>query len=190
MEFECGDIFLTDSDKFGPRIVKFLMAAPTLWQWLWRAARGTQEPVRFYHAGMLLSNEKLIEQQWKVQYAPASKILPWTVVVYRCKTLAALDGINTDLIARRAIEDLDKLYDIPQLIGKTLTWLTGIKWFVRFLGWISKEEEICVTRVAHWYSGICNFGVKDHSEITTKIIDEYCRAHPEEWEIVYVHAKI
>ena len=40
-------------------------------------------------------------------------------------------------------------------------------------------------RIGDWYQGICTFGVKTRSEITTKIIDEYCQNHPEEWGIVY-----
>ena len=57
--------------------------------------------------------------------------------------------------------------------------------FVRLLGALSKEEEICVTRISEWYDGICEFGVPTNSEITTKIIDEYCKNHPSEWEIIY-----
>jgi len=179
---QCGDIFLTDSNKIGPRIVKFLMTAPTVWQYIWRSIRGTQEKVRYYHAGMILSNEQLIEQQWKVQYANTSKILPWTVIIYRMKHLT--EDQQREL-RDRAVEDIGKLYDIPQLIGKTLTWLTGIKWFVDVLGSLSEDEEICVTRVAEWDLNMCRFGVSNHSQVTTKIIDEYCMNHPEEWEVVY-----
>jgi len=193
---QCGDIFLCDSDKTGPKIIKFLMQAPTLWHWIYRQIRGTQQPVRYYHAGMILSNEQMIEQQWKVQYGETQKILSRNIIIYRYK----INDDNTiyygitketrikqiqDLLRNRAIEDLEKIYDIPQLIGKTLTWLTGIKLFVRLLGGLSKEEEICVTRIGDWYEGICEFGVPTNSEITTKIIDEYCYSHSEEWKIVY-----
>jgi hypothetical protein len=180
---QCGDIFLCDSDRTGAKIVKFLQQAPTVWQWIWRQIRHTQEPVRYYHAGMILSNEQIIEQQWKVQYGNTQKILSQNIIIYRYKKLSVNDIIFT--LIKRTKEDLGKIYDIPQLIGKTLTWLTGIKLFVRLLGGLSKEEEICVTRIGDWYEGICDFGVKTRSEITTKIIDEYCQNHPEEWEIVY-----
>lgn len=183
MKFLCGDVFLSDSNRFGPKIVKFLMQAPTVWQWLWRAIRRTQEPVRYYHAGMLFSDDTLVEQQWKVQYAPACKILNWRVIVYRMKNLTE---IELKVLKMRMQEDISKTYNIPQILGKTLTWLTGIKWFVRWFGAISKEQEICVTRVGDWYWGICNFGVKTKHELTTKIIDEYCAKHPEQWDIAYV----
>ena len=196
---QCGDIFLTNSDKTGAKIVKFLQQAPTLWQWIYRQIKGTQEPVRYYHAGMVLSSKQIIEQQWEVQFGQTADILNKDVIIYRYKEndkniiysdkIAKIDRVGRikEVVKSRAIEDLGKIYDIPQLIGKTLTWLTGIKWFVRFLGGLSKEEEICVTRITEWYDNICEFGVPTNSEITTKIIDEYCQAHPEEWEIVYIH---
>jgi len=179
---KCGDIFLCDSDRMGAKIVKFLQQSPTIWQQIWRYIRRTLEPVRFYHAGMILSDEQMIEQQWKVQLDNTDKILSRTVIIYRYKNLT----INQETeLYNLAMEDLGKTYDIPQLIGKTLTWLTGIKFFVRLLGAFSKEEEICVTRIGDWYKEICSFGVKTQHEITTKIIDEYCQNHPEEWKIVY-----
>ena len=177
---QIGDVFLNDSDKMGAKVVKFLQTAPTLWHYIYRAIRGTQEPVRYYHAGMVLDDKTLIEQQWNVKKDELSKILTRVVIIYRYKNI----GSVKDKVYQRAIEDIGKTYDIPQLIGKTLTLLTGIKGFVRLLGAWSKENEICVTRVGDWYEGICNFGVKTKHEITTKIIDEYC-VYSEEWEIVY-----
>ena len=179
---QCGDVFLCNSDRFGAKMVKFLQQSPTIWHQIYRFFKGTLEPVRYYHAGMILSNEHIIEQQWKVQYGSTPKILPRRIIIYRYHTS---DWEIENQIKQKAIEDLGKLYDIPQLIGKTLTWLTGIKFFVRLLGYLSKEEEICVTRIGDWYDGICDFGVPTNSEMTTKIIDEYCQSHPEEWEIVY-----
>lgn len=193
---QCGDIFLCDSDRTGAKIVKFLMTAPTIWQHLWRKFRGTQETVRYYHAGMILDDNQMVEQQWKVQYGETQKILSRKVIIYRYKIsepdrvyygMTRETRLNLIKMSLRnaAVEDIGKTYDIPQLIGKTLTWLTGIKLFVRVLGEWSREEEICVTRVAHWYKGICSFGCKTPSEITTKIIDEYCELWEDEWEVVY-----
>jgi len=182
----CGDVFLNDSNRVGAKIVKFLQEAPTLWQWLWRQIRGTQDVVRYYHAGMIIDKVDTIEQQWKVQFRETESILSRDIVIYRNNNLTEEDRVK---LYARAIADLAKSYDIPQLIGKTLTWLTGIKWFVRFLGALSKEEEICVTRVADWYDGICDFGVQTKHEVTTKVIDEYCFRNPEEWDIVYLNLK-
>ena len=195
---QCGDIFLCDSDRTGAKIVKFFMTAPTVWQHLWRKFRGTQEIVRYYHAGMILSDEQMIEQQGKVQYGKTQKILSRKISIYRYKISDQNNfyyGIPIeqrikqlqDLLKNRAIEDLGKGYDILQIVGKTLTWLTGIKLFVRVLGGITREEEICVTRDADWYWPVCQFGCKTKSELTTKIMDEYCLNHPEEWEVVYIN---
>jgi hypothetical protein len=184
---KCGDFFLCDSDKFGPRIVKFLQQAPTLWHWIYRQIKHTQQPVRFYHAGMIISDDQLVEQQWKVQYDDAHKILSRKVIIYRMKYLSEDERW---IFKGRAAEDIGKIYDIPQLIGKTLTWLTGVKVFVDVLGAASKEEEICVTRIGDWYEGFCDFGVKNRSELTTKILDNYCSNHPEEWQVIYYNSGV
>ena len=46
-KYQTGDIFFTDNFRTASKIVKFLMTAPTVWQHIWRAIRGTQEEVRF-----------------------------------------------------------------------------------------------------------------------------------------------
>lgn len=184
---QTGDIFLCDSNRTGAKIVKFLMQAPTLWCWIWRQITGKQDSVRFYHGGMVLNTDTIIEQQWKVQLAPLDKILSRTIIIYRYKYFTDKDKI----ILSWAKQDIGKVYDIPQLIGKTLTWLTGIRWFTRILSKLSKSEEICVSRIHSWLEDImfCPFGVKTSGETTTKIIDEYCQSHLNEWEIVYQHTE-
>lgn len=181
---QAGDIFLNDSNKLGAKIVKFLQQSPTIYSQIYRFFTHKLEPVRYYHAGMVYSESQIIEQQWKVQLDDLNKILSRRIIIYRFKPFASHESQRT-LVKARALEDLDKIYDIPQLIGKTLSWLTGIKLFVRLLGAFSKEQEICVTRIGDWFEGLCDFGVKTKHEITTKIIDEYCQAHPEKWETIY-----
>lgn len=181
MMFKCGDIFLSDSKKAGAQIAKFFMIAPTVWHYIWRWMRGTQQEVRYYHAGMILSDMELIEQQGKVQIDSAFKILPRDVIVYRKKNLSITQEIAVKVSATM---DLGKGFDLVLIIGKTLTWLTGIRFFTDLLGWLSRNEEICITRVAAWYEGIEDFGVEDHAEVTTKIVDEYCAGSPD-WEVVY-----
>lgn len=179
---EAGDIFLCSSTRFGAKIVVFLMTAPTIYQYVWRAIRGTQEKVRYYHAGMVVSETKIAEQQWKVQYAELDKILSRDIIIYRMKHLTE-DQKN--LLIKKADFDIGKIYDIPQIIGKTLTWLTGIKWFTTLLGNLTSEAEICPTIIGDWFEGICSFGVEDKELLTTHIIDKYCDSHKEEWEVVY-----
>lgn len=180
--YESGDIFLCDSDRMGAKIVKFLMTAPTLYQYIWRAIRHTQQEVRYYHAGMMLNNEQLIEQQSKVQLAEAHKIDARKVIVYRKKLLS--DLAKKELI-KVAQNDLGEGYGIISILGKTLTWLTGITLFERIIH--RANEEICINRVCYWYQSAIGekFGKKDYRESTTDTVDDYCIAHLEEWKIIY-----
>jgi len=184
VEFKAGDIFLCDSDRIGAKIVKFLMTAPTVWHYIWRHFKGTQKHVRYYHAGMMLSATQLIEQQGRVQLDSADKILSRDVVVYRMKNLEDEARL---ILCVEAMSEIGHGYDIPLIFGKTLTWLTGIRLFTDILGFLSVNEEICVTRVGWWYLGLCQFGVKNHSELTTLIMDEYCMKSAD-WEVVYQNA--
>lgn len=184
-ELRLGDIFLSDSDRTGAKIVKFFQTAPTVWHYIYRAIRGTQHKVRYYHAGMIIDQMQLIEQQGEVKYANTNKILSRNVIIYR---LDSLTQKQKTTLYNRAVHDVGEGYDVPLIIGKTLTWLTGIKWFATILGKLSRNEEICVTRVAKWYNGICNFGVANHHLVTTKIMDEYCLYSPK-WSVVYQNEK-
>lgn len=180
-----GDIFLCDSDRTGAKIVKFFMTAPTVYQHIWRKIRGTQERVRFYHAGLISGENEIIEQQGKVQYGTVEKILSRKIIIYRMKNLTLE---QKQQILNRAKADLGKGYDILQILGKTLTWLTGIKFFTVIAGKLTPNQEICVTRVVAWFKDICDFGVSDPSLATTKIVDEYLYKECYEgvnWEVAY-----
>lgn len=180
--YQSGDIFLVDSTKTGAKIVKFLMIAPTLWHWLFRKAFGGQNKVDYYHVGMVF-NDKVIEQQSKVEFEDIYDAITKKehYVVWRRKNLSEEMKIN---LLNRATTDLGKGYDILLILGRTLTWLTGIKWFTRHIQ--SKGKEFCVTRVAGWYKEVVGttFGCKTYHEVTTDIIDDYCKAHLDEWERV------
>jgi hypothetical protein len=182
-----GDIFLCSSTRIGARIVKFLMEAPTIWIWLARAYTGHREYSRYYHAGMVLDIFRVIEQEWKVQIDEFDKLVNRKVIIYRKKSLTTLQRLG---LAARATLDIGEGYDLVLIIGKTLTWFTGIKWFVDFLGGLSKQEEICINRVCLWYKEVVGetFGAKNYNESTTKTVDKWCSSHPEEWQIVYEHS--
>jgi hypothetical protein len=179
--YQTGDIFLCDSDKMGAKIVKFLMTAPTLWQYIWRAIRHTQQEVRYYHAGMMLNNDQLIEQQSKVQLANAHKIDMREVIVYRKKNLSTLAQKELSKIAQN---DLGEGYGIISILGKTLTWLTGINLFEKIIH--RPNEEICINRVCYWYQYSIEekFGKESYKHSTTDTVDDYCAINPE-WEIIY-----
>lgn len=182
-KYKGGDIFLTDSDASYAKIVKFLMQAPTIWHWLWRAITRTQQPVRYYHAGMLVDGERVIEQQKVVEYETVYDAFEKKdrYIVLRYTKLTAP---KRKKLIKEAEEDLGQKYDILLIFGKTLTWLTGIKWFVRHME--AQNKDICVTRVANWYKDAIGytFGQATPHEVTTDIIDDYCCNNSEEWDIV------
>ena len=180
MKLKTGDIFLTDSQAGYAIVVKFLMQAPTVWLWLWRKIFGGQNKVRYYHAGMIYDFATLIEQQKIVEKDSVQTLEGKKVIFWRKKHLTVGQATKLQMLSE---EDLGKGYDVKLIFGKTLTWLTGIKWFQRKLQ--SPGKEICVTRVAYWYSQIgVTFGQKNYMDCTTDIIDDYCQAHPDEWEEV------
>ena len=178
---QCGDIFLCDSDRTGAKIVKFFMTAPTWYQYLWRMFRGTQEPVRYYHAGMILDENQMIEQQSKVQYGNTKKIFSRRITIYRKRNLTET---QRELLRLRAVSQLGQGYGIEDVIAHTIAWLTGLQFIVTIVGALSRNNDICVNRVARWYNHIEYFGT-DKYKITTKTMDEYLSYLPNGWEIVY-----
>jgi len=186
-----GDIFMIDSNKTGPKIVKFFQTAPTWLHHIWRKLFGKQEEVLYYHVGLFGRgiNEKyyVIEQQAKVKVRDeyyTRKLLSSSnrLLIIRRKDIGEL---GRDRIVAEAMEDIGKGYDILNCFGKFLTWLTGIKLFARYLEW--PDQEICINRVAQWYKNAIGekFGAKTHSELTTHTMYKYIKSRPELWEIVY-----
>lgn len=171
IKLQIGDIFLTNNYSIGAKIVMFLMQSPTVWQQIWRWYKGTLEPVAFYHAGMVLNENEMIEQQGKVQIANVDKIFKKDYVIWRNKDLTEENKIDLEGVA---FDDLGEGYGVLECFGKLFTWLTGIKWFSKWFD--MKDRAICVVRVAEWYSCIDleNFGVDDPNYITTKVLYEYC----------------
>jgi hypothetical protein len=180
---QMGDIFLCDSDRPAAKMAKFFMIAPTLWQYLWRKLRHTQQVVNYYHAGMILNDSAMIEQQGVVQYGLTQKILSRKIVIYRKKSLTITQQMQLSAYAN---SDLGRGYGIALILGKTLSWLTGIIWFQDFIGRETKNQMICINRVCKWYREIDLFGVKSYFDSTTKTVDEFC-ANSHDWEVVYKH---
>jgi len=184
MEYKakCGDIFLCDSDRVAAKMVKFLMQSPTIYQQIWCWITHRLEPVRYYHAGLILDENKMIEQQSQVQYGDTQKILSRRIIIYRKKTLTYQQRLD---LGQAAITDLGEKYGILSVIGKALTWFTGIVWFedMMHIG----DMDICINRVAYWYykSNEELFGLSNFKRNTTKLMDKYCSHYTDEWEIVY-----
>jgi hypothetical protein len=185
-----GDFFLIDSDKTGPKIVKFFQTAPTWYQHLWRKIRGTQEQVLYYHVGQFIEVDnkvRIVEQQGRVMLRDEShtnKVLNTSnrLCIIRMRHITDKQRFN---LKKRALEDLGEGYDIVNCIGKFLTWLTGLKFFARYVEW--PQQEICINRVAKWYRDVIGekFGAKAHSELTTHTMYKYVKANPEKFEIIF-----
>ena len=183
IKLQSGDIFFTNSNSTASKIVKFLMQSPTIYQQIWRWLRGSLNEVRFYHAGMVLNEKEMIEQDAKVRIRPVEKIFKKEYIIWRKKDLTEQER---NKLIEIAMADLGEGYDIVLCIGKLFTWFTGIPLFTR---WIQqKEKEICVTRVAYWYKEAIgeDFGCKTWHEITTDKIDDYCIVHLKEWKQVII----
>ena len=180
---KAGDIFLVDSDRFAAKMVKFLMTAPTVWHHVYRAIRGTQQEVRFYHAGMCIGPLLVIEQQSEVEVetVPAAIYNKSSYVVWRRKGLTPKEEL---VLMKTAQADMGDKYDWLLIIGSFLTWFTGIKWFRSVVQ--LKKKEFCITIVGKWYFKALSetFGAPDWHNLTTDLVDDWCRAHPEEWEVV------
>ena len=179
MEYKTGDIFLIDSEKTGAKIVKFLMTAPTIWQHIWRAIRDSQEVVKFYHVGMIYDANVFAEQQWKVQLTDIPN--PTHFAVFRYKNLTEE---QTKQLKHEVDKDVGKNWDILNVLGKTLTWLTGIRLFAQFIQW--PQQEICVDRVAEWYYRVLRikFGGFTIEEVTTHSMYKWLKSHSEYFEVL------
>ncbi|MFA5048524.1 MAG: hypothetical protein WC516_05885 [Patescibacteria group bacterium] len=177
---QIGDIILSDGTHFGAKCVKFFMQSPTIWHQLYYFITKKLVNVPYYHVAMIINRRPyIIEQQKTVQ------VSEWKFngkqIIFRKKFLTFDDTYKLFTIA---YADIDKKYDILNIFGKLFTWLTGIKWFARYIE--SPNKEICVNRVCKWYLDALNekFGAKKHSEITTQSLYYYLLNNPN-YEVVY-----
>jgi len=182
---QIGDIILEDSQRFGAKCVKFLMQSPTIWHQIYRWITGQLEHVSYYHVAMMLKKTskdviEIVEQQKTVQ------IDDWNPNVKQIifRKINLTNDEQTELF-QEAYVSLGQGYDILNVFGNLFTWLTGIKWFCRYME--AKNKDICVNRVASYYWNTTSerFGVKTHSELTTHTLYKYLLDNPN-WEVVYI----
>lgn len=183
---QVGDVILSDSNRFEAKCVKFLMQSPTIWHQIYRFIFRKLEQVLWYHVAMILNDDtnliEIIEQQKFVRLAD------WNPnnnqIIFRKINLIKEDKED---LKQEALSDIGQKYDVLNIFGKLLTWLTGIKWFCRYVE--AKNKEICVNRVAKWYWNTTNekFDVLTHSELTTQTLYKYLLNDPN-WQIVYYNS--
>ena len=184
VDIQPGDIFLVDSKKFAPRLVKYFMRSPTIWHDFYRMITNTLEKVRFYHVGIFYDSSTIIEQQSKVIKRSADKLLNTDneLLIVRKRNITPYE--QEGLIIRAEL-DIGEGYDILNCFGKFLTWVTGIPYFGQYLQW--RNVEVCVNRIAIWIKDMFGimFGQKTTSDLTTHELYKYVFANLSEWEIIY-----
>lgn len=187
---QVGDISLYPPRNIGGKIVTYLMRSPTLLQDLLYIVAGlidkSFKPVNspYYHVTMAVPTDenplRVAEQEKKVQYVNWNK--DRQQIIFRRKDLTNQDKF---LLNQAAADDLGKGYDILNILGKTLTWLTGIGFFAETFH--TKGRAICDSRVTKWIRGVINEdwgGVSDNS-MTTLIMYEWL-LNNNNYEIVYI----
>lgn len=182
---QAGDIWFIDSEKQGAKVVKIFMTAPTIWHHLWRKIRDTQEKVKYYHPGILYSTRRTLDQQWEVEFDDASDILQSErpLIVFRRKN--EYSGTTQHFIDN-AKKDLGQKWGIIHtLFGRFPTWLTGIKFFTRYIK--LPNEEVSAGRVARWMYETYGetFGYKKYTEATTHTMVKYMLANSDLYEVIY-----
>lgn len=180
---ELGDIALCASTRLSAKIIMFLQKEKTIWHWLYKKLFNLPiNKVSYYHAIMALNSKELIEQQWKIQIGELDKILIRDVIIFRKNNLTDKEK---NILYINAIQDLGKTYDVALMVGKTLTFLTGLKWFAEHIQ--QPDKEFCISAVADWYWQVDEkFGLEAKELITTDIMEEYC-LKSEEWGCVYLN---
>jgi hypothetical protein len=180
---QLGDIALCASTRLSAKIIMFLQQEKTIWHWIYKKIfKKSMNKVSYYHGLMVLNAKEIIEQQWKVQIAELDKILTRDIIIFRKNNLTDKEK---NILYINAIQDLGKTYDILLMFGKTLTFVTGIKWFAKHIQ--QPDKEFCISAVADWYGKIGEkFGIESKELITTDIVEEFCEKS-EEWERVYLN---
>ena len=181
MKYETGDIFFTNNYRTASKIVCFLQKEKTIWHHVYKVLFNKPiNEVRYYHVGMILNSRQLIEQQRVVEIDDIPDSFAKSFIVYRKKNLTMREKSR---LIEFAMEDLGEGYGIVECIGKTISWLTGIKEFAKWFD--LKDKEICINRVASWYLFTLGetFGAKNYNYLTTDKMDEYLM-NSKEWQIV------
>lgn len=182
-KFKTGDIYITDNWSTGAKIVQFLSTCNTCWEHLWlflfnKDKLNSKRP-EGYHYGMVLDPDTVIEQQGAVEIKDINKIFKKEVYIYRKMGLTEYDK---NILLIEAIGDLNEGYGILECFGKLLAWLTGIKYFVRWLD--MKDRSICVVRIGEWFKGLDSFGVSHPSYLKANMKEKYLDTNPK-WKLIY-----
>lgn len=185
IDIQAGDFAIVDSTRTPAKIVKYLMRSPTLWHDLFRMIFKKLEYPLHYHAVMFINKDFMIEQQGEVLERSTDKILNTNNRLFIFRIKNGLIESEKRLLISNARSDLGHWYGVMSCIAKTLTWLTNIKFFARYI-YIPKTQ-ICINLVCKWYYNVFGelFGKKTYLESTTWSVYKYVISHPEKFDIIY-----
>lgn len=181
MNYEFGDIIFEDSDKGGPKIVKYFMRSPNVWVDLWRMLNGRLQKSEYYHPAVALGNSQMAEQQLRVQITSIENFNQNKFIVFRRKNITHYQATRLNEVINK---EQGQLWGIIQTFGKFATWLTGIPLFSRYFK--LPNEEVSATRVARWYYKAFGetFGLPTYQENSTHTMVTYMLNHPETYTII------
>ncbi len=185
IDIQAGDFAIVDSTRTPAKIVKYLMRSPTLYHDLFRMIIKKLEVPLHYHAVMFINKDLIIEQQGEVLERSTDKILNTNNRLFIFRMKNGISDLEKKVLISNARSDIGHWYGVMSCIGKTLTWLTNIKFFARYIHIL--KTEICINLVCKWYYNAFGelFGKKTYLESTTWSVYKYVIAHPEKFDIIY-----
>ena len=181
-DIQIGDIVFEDSDRQGAKIAKFFMTAPNVFIHIYRAITKTQEKVEYYHPFVIFDDKRLIEQQLKVGFDDKENYNKKKFIVFRRTNTNATDVLKFLYIAESEVGQIWGIFHT--IFGRSLTWLTGIKFFTRYVK--LPNEEVSAGRVARWLYKTYGetFGKKTYQECTTHDMVKHMKKS-RDYKIIY-----
>lgn len=171
---QSADIGLSSSDSFVGRAIRYFEAAQS-------------GSARYSHAwialGKLTDKPQVIESLWKIARSPVGKYADQKIIVYRHKNLTR--GQRNE-VALKCVELTNHSYGTLKIPLFALDGIFRTYFFTKMFG--VSSFKVCSNLVAWAYESVLGhevFGTCWRS-VTPDVIDDYCQAHPDTWEVVLI----
>lgn len=119
-DFRFGDVIFEDSNKGGPKIVKYFMRSPNIFVDLWRMLNGKLQKSEYYHPTVVLGGGDMAEQQFRVQITSIENFNQDKYIVIRPKQQ---QHYQLTRLREIILKEQGQLWGIVQVLGKFLSWL-------------------------------------------------------------------
>lgn len=174
-KLQAGDIFLTTNpSSFFSRAILFFSRSPG------------EEPTNASHVGLVVrgfpGDARIVEAVGRVRVGFLSRYADkkTRVAIYRPRNISFAD---LDAIVRSALEDVGRGYGWLKLLPHVGDWLLGGRYVFRRLARLDRFP-ICSFHVASKFQKIGkDFGVPVGAA-TPDDIDDFCRSHPDKYEMI------